>query len=79
MQDVYFGSIWRRRLKGDTGGHTEKERRIRDIEGQVLDLFDDAYCNKHLLYGVVDLIIVRLVPELAEKGIWELRDERLGD
>jgi hypothetical protein len=44
---------------------------------RVLDVFGDSYCNKHLLYGVVELIIVRLIPEMAEKGVEELLQERL--
>ncbi len=46
------------------------------MEG-VLDVFGDSYCNKHLLYGIVELIIVRLIPEMAEKGVEELLQERL--
>ncbi|KAK6585631.1 hypothetical protein PZA11_002358 [Diplocarpon coronariae] len=61
-QDVYFG-----------GG---VERRVQEVE-EVLNVFDDSYCNKHLLYGVVELILVRLLPELAEKGVEELLEERL--
>lgn len=44
---------------------------------EVLDVFGDPYCNRHLLYGVVELAIVRLMPELAEKGVIELSEERL--
>lgn len=62
MQDVYFGA--------------GIERRVREVE-EVLNVFDDSYCNKHLLYGVVELIIVRLLPEMAEKGVEELLEERL--
>ncbi|PBP26535.1 hypothetical protein BUE80_DR002532 [Diplocarpon rosae] len=61
-QDVYFG-----------GGI---ERRVQEVE-EVLNVFHDSYCNKHLLYGVVELILVRLLPELAEKGVEELLEERL--
>ena len=61
-QDVYFG--------------VDIERRIREVE-EILNTFDDSYCNKHLLYGLVELIIVRLMPELAEKGVEELLEERL--
>lgn len=43
----------------------------------MLNTFSDSYCNKHLLYGVVELIVVRLLPELAEKGVEELLEERL--
>ncbi|TAQ87754.1 hypothetical protein B7494_g3924 [Chlorociboria aeruginascens] len=61
MQDVYFGP-------GRVG-------RVKDIE-EILNIFHDKYCNKHLLYGVVELIVVRLIPELAEKGVEELLEER---
>ena len=44
---------------------------------EVLNIFDDSYCNKHLLYGVVELIVVRLLPEMAEKGVAELLEDRL--
>jgi hypothetical protein len=43
----------------------------------VLDVFGDAYCNKHLVYGIVELVLVRLMPELAERGVIELWEERL--
>ena len=62
IQDVYFGA--------------GIDRRIREVE-EVLDVFGDRYCNKHLLYGVVELIIVRLIPEMAENGVEELLQERL--
>ena len=64
MQDIYFGPVM--------------ERRVREVE-DVLDTFGDSYCNKHLLYGVVELVIVRLMPELAEKGVEELLEERLSN
>jgi len=50
VQEVYFGP--------------GKERRVKEIE-EMLDVFGDSYCNKHLLYGVVELLVVRLMPELA--------------
>lgn len=62
VQDVYFGA--------------GKDRRVREVE-EVLDVFEDSYCNKHLLYGVVELIVVRLIPEMGEKGVQELLLERL--
>lgn len=62
VQEIYFGP--------------GAQRRVKEIE-DVLDMFDDSYCNKHLLYGVVELVLVRLMPELAEKGVEELLGERL--
>ena len=45
----------------------------------LLDPFADAYLNKHLLFGVLELVLVRLMPELAERGVQSLLTERLGD
>ncbi|KAJ9150816.1 PXA domain-containing protein [Pleurostoma richardsiae] len=62
------------------GGEEEEEedsRIITEIETGVLDVFGDAYCNKHLMYGVLELVLVRLMPELAEKGVIDLWEERL--
>ncbi|ETS85758.1 hypothetical protein PFICI_03783 [Pestalotiopsis fici W106-1] len=55
----------------------EEERILSEIESGILDVFSDAYCNKHLIYGMLELILVRLMPELTEKGIIELWEERL--
>lgn len=46
------------------------------IEHDLLDLFADSYCNKHLLYSIVETVLVRLVPEMAQQGIAELMAER---
>ncbi|KAK7965034.1 hypothetical protein PG988_010038 [Apiospora saccharicola] len=48
--------------------HEEDDRILSEIETGILDVFSDAYCNKHLMYGVLELILVRLMPELAERG-----------
>ena len=34
---------------------------------RALSYLDDAYVNKHLCYAVVELLVVRLLPELAEQ------------
>ncbi|PSR76279.1 PXA domain-domain-containing protein [Coniella lustricola] len=47
------------------------------IETDILDVFSDSYCNKHFVYSALELILLRLVPELAEKGVVELWEERL--
>lgn len=64
------------KLEG-AGGGEQDERILAEIESGILDVFSDAYCNKHLMYSVVELILVRLIPELTEKGIVELWEERL--
>ncbi|KAI1414652.1 PXA domain-containing protein [Hypoxylon sp. FL1857] len=55
----------------------EDSRILSEIETGMLDVFSDPYCNKHLAYGILELILVRLMPELAEKGVIELWEERL--
>ena len=45
---------------------------------EILDLFGDEYCNKHLMYSVLELVLVRLMPELSERRVGELMAERLG-
>ncbi|KAK8138883.1 hypothetical protein PG984_002263 [Apiospora sp. TS-2023a] len=57
--------------------HEEDDRILSEIETGILDVFSDAYCNKHLMYGVLELILVRLMPELAERGVIDLWEERL--
>lgn len=37
-----------------------------DVEGS-LDLFADSYINKHLVVEIVELIVLRLFPEIAEE------------
>jgi len=56
----------------------DEEAILEEIERGILDVFSDAYCNKHLVYGIVELILLRLLPELGEKGVSELWSERLG-
>jgi len=79
----YFGRATRQTM--DTSADSpdpdlhggDKERVLAEIEEGILDVFSDEYCNKHLMYGALELILVRLMPELAEKGVVDLWAERL--
>ncbi|KAK3322377.1 PXA domain-containing protein [Apodospora peruviana] len=62
---------------GDDEEAAYDEQILADIESGILGVFSDAYCNKHLVYGVLELVLVRLMPELAEKGVSELWAGRL--
>jgi hypothetical protein len=64
-------------LLHNASAHAEDDRILSEIETGILDLFSDPYCNKHFMYGALELILVRLMPELAEKGVIELWEERL--
>jgi hypothetical protein len=55
----------------------EKGERQRQVE-ELLDCLGDSYLNKHLVFGIVELIVVRLVPEVGERGVVELMEERVG-
>ncbi|PFH54905.1 hypothetical protein XA68_12147 [Ophiocordyceps unilateralis] len=48
-----------------------------DQVDESLLVLGDVYCNKHLLYATLELLFVRLMPELSEKGVAELWEERL--
>lgn len=43
----------------------DKETMRRDVEDR-LKFFADPYVNKHLIVAALDLIVVRLFPELAD-------------
>jgi hypothetical protein len=63
---VYFN------VDADKEGEDEMLRQVEEI----LDVFGDVYCNKHLVYNILELVIVRLVPELRESTPSELLSER---
>ena len=47
---------------------TSDEALMREDVEDMLELFGDQYINKHLLVGAVELLVVRLFPELSEDG-----------
>jgi hypothetical protein len=51
---------------------------INEVES-LLDVLGDAYMNRHLVFGIIELIVVRIIPEMGEKGIGALMKERLGE
>ena len=59
-------------------GAEEKEDWVREVEGE-LDAWEDEYLNKHLGYAILELIVVRVLPELGEQRVEELLKERLGN
>lgn len=44
-----------------------------DIE-RTLSCLDDPYLNKHLVFQIIELILLRLVPELGEQGVRAMVD-----
>ncbi|KAI4920208.1 hypothetical protein J4E90_002349 [Alternaria incomplexa] len=54
----------------------ERDEQVRQI-ANTLDCLDDAYLNKHLVFQIVELIVLRLFPELGEQGVKDLLEERI--
>jgi hypothetical protein len=54
-----------------------REYWVAEVEGW-LDLLEDPYVNKHLVVRIVELVIVRVLPELGETGVDTLLSERVG-
>ncbi|KAM0343267.1 hypothetical protein ACHAPU_008717 [Fusarium lateritium] len=74
---LYFGGrLWRRGTKGDDESSDDED--LVDEMERLLLVLDDEYCNKHLMYSILELVLARLMPELTEKGVTELWEERLG-
>lgn len=72
---LYFGGrIW---LRDPDAAAGEDEKMVAEME-QLLMVFSDEHCNKYLLYSLLELVLVRLMPEISRKGVEELWAERLG-
>jgi hypothetical protein len=61
--------------------HTDEENvgveeLLEAIENDLLEPFSDAYCNKHLIYAIVELVLIKLIPELSEQSVSSLMEER---
>ncbi|QDS74088.1 hypothetical protein FKW77_009569 [Venturia effusa] len=55
-----------------------RERVVAEIDG-LLGVLGDAYMNKHLIFGIISLVVLRAAPELGGKGVGELMRERIPD
>ncbi|CVK88681.1 related to MSS51 protein [Fusarium mangiferae] len=74
---LYFGGrLWRRSAESECD-LSDDEDLVDEME-RLLLVLDDEYCNKHLMYSILELLLARLMPELTEKSVTELWEERLG-
>jgi hypothetical protein len=46
------------------------------IETDLLDLLADEYCNKHLVYSIIETVLARVLPELTERSVEDLMEDR---
>lgn len=74
----YFNAQRTSTAKAGDGVDDEEDVLVSEVE-DVLGVLGDAYLNKHLVYNIIELIVVRLLPEMGEKGVQELMKERIGD
>ncbi|KAL8863594.1 MAG: hypothetical protein Q9178_000275 [Gyalolechia marmorata] len=52
-----------------------RQQLLQEVEVE-LDVWNDAYLNKHLAYQILELVMVRVLPEIGEKGVKELMEAR---
>ena len=65
-------AVWKRLF-----GSEETEDWVGEVEGE-LDAWGDDYLNRHLGYAILELVAVRVLPELGERGVEGLLKDRLG-
>ncbi|KAL1971125.1 hypothetical protein VTN77DRAFT_76 [Rasamsonia byssochlamydoides] len=63
-------------LSTENNDEVEKSLLLSAIENDILDPFADEYCNKHFVFSIIETVLVRLLPELSERGVTELMEER---
>ncbi|CAI7598446.1 unnamed protein product [Penicillium glandicola] len=49
---------------------------LETIESDFLDLFADEYCNKHLVWSIIETVLVKVLPEMAERSVEDLLEDR---
>jgi hypothetical protein len=45
---------------------------------EILECLEDTYLNKHLIFQILELIVLRLAPEMEQQGVRDLMEERIG-
>lgn len=53
-----------------------RELQLCEIEESILDVFSDDYLNRHFVWGIVEILVGSVVPELKERGVGEVMVER---
>jgi len=62
--------------KREDDDNAAKEELLEAIETDLLDPFSDSYCNKHLIFAIIEIVLVKIIPELSEHSISGLLEER---
>lgn len=72
------GAVLGRYFGVSVAGVGGQETLVGQVE-EMLGVLGDAYLNKHLVYNLIELLVVRLLPELGERGVNDLMKERVGE
>lgn len=54
----------------------EEDALLDVIENDLLDVFSDEYCNKHLVYSVIETVLAKVLPEMTERSVADLMEDR---
>ncbi|OQE30440.1 hypothetical protein PENFLA_c003G05679 [Penicillium flavigenum] len=77
---VACGHLAAERLRTDddpsAGIDCEERHLVETIEDDFLDLFADEYCNKHLVWGIIETVLAKMLPEMAERSVEDLLEDR---
>lgn len=49
---------------------------LETIEDDLLDLFADEYCNKHLVFSIIEMVLSKTLPELTERSVLDVMEDR---
>ncbi len=49
-------------------GDDDEARALTEIDARILDVFADGYCNKHLMYSALELVLVRAHARAARRA-----------
>ncbi|KAJ5499907.1 PX-associated sorting nexin 13 [Penicillium expansum] len=58
------------------GVDSEELHLLETIENDILDLFADEYCNKHLVWSIIETVIAKVLPEMTERSVEDLLEDR---
>lgn len=62
--------------EGNDGVDAEDLFLLETIENDLLDIFADAYCNRHLIYAIIEKVLAKILPEMTERTIADLMADR---
>ncbi|CAG8888191.1 unnamed protein product [Penicillium egyptiacum] len=77
---VACGHVTAERLRTDddpsAGIDCQERHLLETIEHDFLDLFADEYCNKHLVWSIIETVLAKVLPEMAERSVEDLLEDR---